>query len=184
MNYTTLSPEEAASDDAPRFPFAFLANDNTLIGADSLTGLCESMISGYSELEGLDERLGDPWLEARAAALTSLADTTQAVLLDQALSQHPDPRPVLSEEELTALLHPKGEEVLEFAEWPHDDIPLLLMATSYAPYSEIPAPSGDGIIWLNPHDERRFVDSIARLGLGTLYIDEAQLEEAGDLDEF
>ena len=76
-------------------------------------------------------------------------------------------------------MHPKDGEVLEFEEWT-SNTPMLLLATNYAPYTEVIPPEGDAIVWLNPHDERTFLMSLHRLGIGELWVNnEAALADQG-----
>lgn len=173
--FTRFTPEEATQvEDVTPHAFTFLLYDAHVISAPDYTGLCEALIDGYADIEESDLEGYDPHLAARVDALNDIATVAQANILaaDDSIIDR------VSEEALTALMAPKGGDVLEFHSWPYPDVPLLLMATDYMPYnSMVPAPEGDGIIWLNPHDERRFVASLARLGFGELFISEAMLEE-------
>ncbi|MBC9927308.1 hypothetical protein [Leucobacter sp. cx-169] len=183
--FTKLDPEAAAKPDAEVFPFTFLLQDNSLIGSDTLTGICEATIEGYADIGEADTADGvDEHLMARTDALASLGGTLQAVLLAEVSGRIPGTEEALSEDQLTALLHPKGAEVLEFDEWTHPDIPLILLATQYAPYNdEVIAPAGENIVWLNGHDERRFIQSLELVGMGSLLVNEAKLEERALLAE-
>ena len=64
------------------------------------------------------------------------------------------------------------EEVVDV--W-RSDVPLVLVTTSYAPFTDVPRPmsvEGDyefvkNIIWLDPSDELRFLQSLSRIGFIT-----------------
>lgn len=178
MSYTILSAEEAENLNTA-FPFAFLTLNNELVGADSRTGIVEGLIDGYESLTP-DEHDSDPWTSARYTLLAQAAAAAQVSLLDAAYDANPELEADLSEDELTALLHPKNEETLEFDAWVRDEVPLVMMATDYAPYSSTPQPDGDGIVWVNCHDERVFLNSLERLGFGTLWVHEAAAELLDD----
>lgn len=174
MTYTILSAAEAALKEHP-FPFAFLTLNNELIGSDSRTGICEGLIEDYENLSA-DESDPDPWATARFGLLATASGAAQATLIDVAYAQFPGLQESLSEDELTALLHPKDEDVLEFEAWPRDELPLILMAEGYAPYTDVTAPKGDGIVWVTSYDERQFLDSLERLGFGKLWVHTKALE--------
>lgn len=180
--FTRLTADQLLEDTQHTYPFVFLLSvDNTAIGADTLTGICDGLIDGYSELT--EDPDGDVWLEARIDALASFADVAQALALAEAGEEVVQS---LTEDELTALMHPKLGEVLEFDAWTREDVPLLLLATNYAPYNlDVFAPDGESIVWLNGADERRFILSLEKLGLGQLHVNEAAREIAElDLSEF
>lgn len=104
--------------------------------------------------------------ELRYDALTELATRVQAGLYLQALEDFDgDLNEVLNEFGMTAIMHPKDGAPLEFRDWPFDEVPLVLHATNYAPYSGLAAPAGENIIWADASDERSFLDSLSRLGV-------------------
>lgn len=167
MPFQNLSPKEAAV--APPSPFTFVtagADVETII-SNTLTGIVEAIISGYADLP---EPQGgyDAHLDSRIGALAGLASALQAGILASMQEGGLD----LTDDQLTALLHPKDGDVLEFEAW-DSPIPLMLLATNYIPFSDIVPPEGDSIVWLNPHNEKLFMDSVVQLGVGTLWINDS-----------
>lgn len=179
MTFTLLTADEFFHTDTD-FPFAFSTVSNEVIGADSRTGICEGIIDGYESLEPTAED-DEPWTTARFKFLADAAGAAQVALVDAAFEAHPGLAESLTEDEMTALFHPKDEEVLSFEAWPRDELPLILLADGYAGYTDVPRPAGDGIIWVDAHDERLFLDSLKRLGYGDLLVKEQSLEEL-DID--
>lgn len=167
MPFIKLNAEEAAAPDSPVFPFTFVTGGSPaeVFGSDSLTGIVEGLIEGYADLpEPVDGY--DAHLDARIGMLAGLANGLQAASI-AALEE--DGALNLSEDELTAVMHPKDAEVLQFDEWT-SSAPLLLLDSNYAPYTDVIPPEGDAIVWLNPHDERVFLMSLTRLGIGELWV--------------
>lgn len=167
VTFTTLTADEAAAESSPVFPFTFVTGGSPaeVFGSDTLTGICEALIDGYADLPEVEDGY-DAHLDARIGMLAGLANGLQAASI-AALEE--DGALNLTEDELTAVMHPKDAEVLEFEEWT-SNTPLLLLATNYAPYTEVIPPEGDAIVWLNPHDERTFLMSLHRLGIGQLWV--------------
>lgn len=176
MSFTILSRDEAAQDDAPRFPYSFVTVDGTLIGANDYTGLCEALIDGYADIEPVEGE--DPHMIARFHVLAKIAGGRQAMVLAADDEINTDE---LNEDELTALFTPKDGKTLLFEHWPHDNIPLILLAEQYVPFTEFPAPTGDGIIWVSSHTELRFVHSLVKLGFGTAWVD-PEMRDALDIE--
>ncbi|MHA3723734.1 hypothetical protein ACXR2T_07630 [Leucobacter sp. HY1910] len=180
MTYQTHDVEYALSGEVelPRFVFVTDGEDRQAICSDTLTGLCEAFIEGYDTLPEMTEDF-DPHLAARLDVLSGFADTLQAGILAAIEGEQPDFLAALSEDQVTALMHPKDAEILKFEAW-ESEIPLVLMAHQYMPYSDVPAPEGDAIVWLNAHDERRFLASLELMGLGQLLMRAEEAEEVVD----
>lgn len=176
MTHTTLEAEDALNSGGLTTAFAFITTADgveVVHCSDTRTGICEALLEGYDELpQGYGEH--DPHLDMRHVTLANLANTAQAVLLASIEESNPGIVAGLSEDQLTALMSPKDGEILDFDTW-DSDVPLLLLATQYAPVTAIPAPEGDTIIWLNAHDERVFIESLERLGFGRLIVNEELL---------
>jgi hypothetical protein len=127
--------------------------------ADSLSELVDQLIDGHRAVEA-DDRVA-----LRADALAQGAARASALIL----AGMGDDVSALSEDALTLLLHDRSAEVPEFSEW-DSNVPLFLMATNYAPYTDLTAPAGELIVWLNPHTERAFLDSLSALGIAELMV--------------
>lgn len=61
------------------------------------------------------------------------------------------------------LVVPDRTEPLEIESW-HHPVPLVLVTTLYAPYSDVPPVQGD-VVWLDPRDERFMLESLSDAGV-------------------
>lgn len=119
--------------------------------ASGFAGLVDQILPGH-ESAGAEERM-----LLRLDALAVAASIAQAaVLVDVDLDD-------FDEDTLTVLFHDRSAQVIEFAEWA-GDVPLLLLATSYEPFSATPAPTGEHIVWLDPSTERTFIEALCACG--------------------
>ena len=149
------------------WPFIFVGPDGAAVFADTRTEIVDAMIDCY--LDMLDPvSMDDQALEARLDSLASLGSQAQAGIL-ASLADQEDILPALDDNKLTALFAPKDSWPIPIASW-NEQIPLLLLVTNFAPYTEVPAPSGDAIIWLDPTTETSYIDSLAKLGVGELHV--------------
>lgn len=176
MTFEVYTAETVDAFGAQRYPFAFLTFEPVMICASTRTGIIEGIIDGYEQLTA-DAEDNDPWLTLRFLTLARIAGNIQAVILADATEKHPELVASLSEDEMTVLLHPRDEAAPVFEEWPIAEIPLILMETSYAPYTEFPRPKGANILWVNPHTEGQFIESLEALGFGELFLNEEALME-------
>ena len=81
---------------------------------------------------------------------------------DAATAGH-DPR-TCTEDELSALFAPHCEgPAVQAGVW-DDAVPLTLVATDYAPFTDVGAPTGNVRV-IDPSDERTFCESLDALGL-------------------
>lgn len=138
--------------------FVFLFTDGAKIVAETRTGLVEQVIDGYNKPNSSVEDL----YEARVDSLTVLSSTVQVAIVADSVASLPV-------DALNVLLGRKDDHVPVFDRWPYET-PLILFATGYAPYTDIPAPSGDSLVWVNPHNEETFLSSLTALGLGELFV--------------
>ncbi|WP_433673855.1 hypothetical protein [Microbacterium gorillae] len=127
--------------------------------ADTVSELVDQLIDGHG---GADE---DTQLGLRVDALAHHAGQAQAVVLAAA----GDASAQLDEDALTVILHDRHSEAPVFDSW-ESDAPLFLMATSFAPYTDVPCPSGDTIVWLDPSTERSFLDALGAVGVAELMV--------------
>jgi hypothetical protein len=75
-----------------------------------------------------------------------------------------------TEDTLIALSMDKWEMFDEIAEWNHK-VPLVLVATGYAPYNSTPRPTGN-VLWLDPFTETTYLETLAEIGLIELMVRE------------
>lgn len=73
-----------------------------------------------------------------------------------------------SEDELTILLGDRSQALGEIGKWDLE-VPLVLVATDYFPYTSSVKPEGN-ILWVNPHNETTFLDSLTEIGVIELHV--------------
>lgn len=147
----TVGPNDPIDSE---LPVAWLQPNGSAIMADTLTEVVASIVDGYDDAGDEDA------LAARHDALVAIATDAQVVLLDDVDLAS------LSELELTMVSTDK--DILVTGAWT-GPVPLLLIATSYEPYTGSPVPDGE-VVLLDPYTERTFLDSLVKLGLGELMV--------------
>jgi len=129
--------------------------------AETVSDLVDGMIAGHAFAD--DEQR----LVLRALFLAEHANAVQATILAD-VAHHYE----LGEDALTVLLHDRVVETVAFDRW-DSDIPLILIATGYAPFTDRPRPAGDAIIWLDPSTEISFLQSVSAVGPVAWYVSDA-----------
>lgn len=139
----------------------WVARNGDAIFADSLSDIVAVLIPGYDDLD--DEHEDDLHLNARIDTLAPLARRAQELVL--ADLAHREVR--LSDEELNAALMDK-EKPVTLRRWVPAE-PLVLLATTYEPFTDAPAPEG-AVLWLDPTNEAAFLGSLNKIGEGELWV--------------
>lgn len=154
-------------EDGTPWPFA-LAKGNTSVFADSTTDVVAHLIPGYGDLaqdvDGNEQALILRW---KTAVMTA-SDVQALICADRAKEGLFDPANE-SEETLTALFQDKtiaGEDV---ESWDNENVPLVLIATDYEPFTER-APISGNVLWVDPSDETAFLNSLSALGVVEFYV--------------
>lgn len=162
----TLPDQLPVREDGSQFPFA-LAWDDRAVLAETRTELTAAVIDGYADLPEGEE--GDTQaLFARYESTVQIANTMQQVLAARAAEEGTFDPSVESEDVLTALFTDRGQKIDEIAEWTHS-VPLVLVATEYAPYTSATRPAGN-VSFLDPYTETTYLDSLSGLGVIELYV--------------
>lgn len=133
----------------------FTWTDGNTLTANTMTDLVKEII-GHTYTPDEPERA----LIARFETLADLASKTQAIILNSL-----DNITSYTENQLTAALTDKRNPI-PLNTW-DADFPLILIATGYQPYTDLPRPKGETLL-LNPHTERSFLEAFTHLGLATL----------------
>lgn len=157
---------------AARFPFAISFNDSAVF-ADTRTELTSELIEGYAEIpegEAGDEQA----LIARYRSAVDIANATQGLIAGQASESGQFDQTTETEDVLTALFTEKDQKIDEIAEWNHS-VPLVLVASGYAPYNSTPRPTGN-VLWLDPFTETTYLQTLAEIGLIELVVRDDQAE--------
>lgn len=171
------APTSPVHEDGTRYPYAMHFDGGKYIGyADSPAELLGLLINGYADLDPQGQQ------EARIRLAIGVQTVVQAAINAEAMSS--DAWEELSDEERAILNGPRYEQPHGWGDpegmgdvWESEDVPLVLVETGYAPYSDIDKPiSGiadvlnpPNIYWLRPVDEFEFLTSIANTGHIDLY---------------
>lgn len=153
--------------DKSRFALSFF--DRTA-ESDSLTELTGALISGYN-VE--DEKVA---LEQRYSAAVSLVNARQAEVAVEA-AEAGEAIDDYTEEQLTALFTTRDEVITVPGDTWESAIPLLLIATDYAPYTDRVKPVGN-VKFVDPLNERTFLGSLSDIGALTLHVREGEAAAA------
>ncbi|WP_159599117.1 hypothetical protein [Agromyces humi] len=149
--------DHVLKDDGTPWPFALNTGDRTVY-ADTLTDLAAELIPGYAELPDSYDGDVDAFI-ARVHAASMIANRSQAQLI--AATEWFD-LAAANEEVATALLAPRGQATNQYAGNWDGPVPLVLVSTDYAPYTDVPLPTGD-VSFIDPTDEQTFIHSLADL---------------------
>lgn len=141
--------------------------DGAEIAADSRSQLVDQIIPGHGDLPVTEAGIATA-LGLREDHLASLAQRAQAIVMASLTVHNPEAIQELNEDALTAIYHDRGSEQIAIDVW-DSDIPLFVMASSYAPYTEVPRPRGDQVVFLDSLNETTFLDSVVATGLAELY---------------
>ena len=169
MKVTVDSPPPGTGPEPPPhesvWPF-LMAHGDQITWADTRTELVGALIDGYDGiLDGPDGLAEATWARYRQAVAVA-ADVQASILLDATEKGAFDPEQLAAtpdgEAVLNALMVERTVPLTEMAEWTFE-VPLVLVATDYAPFTDRPQPSGR-IIWMDPSDEARHLDSLERVG--------------------
>lgn len=148
-------------DDDLAWPYAMATEAGTLF-ADTVTELVAELIPGYGEIpETADGATAA--LHARYEAAVSHANLIQGLLAAVGNAEGDFDAATESESTLTALFADREQFVADFTAWEHK-VPVVLIATDYAPYTDVPRPSGN-ITWLDPATETSLLQSLRELGV-------------------
>lgn len=148
-------------EDGSEYPFS-MAWGNRAVLADTRTEVTAEIIDGYADLPDTEE--GDTEaLYGRYRASVHFANTLQQVLAANATEEGTFDASVESEDVLTALFTDRSEKIDEISSWTHP-IPLVLVATEYAPYGTATKPTGN-VLWVDPFTETTFLETLSGLGI-------------------
>lgn len=145
------------------WPYCMYFQDGGMVAfADNYTDLLHALIPGYQKLNKQDRERERIRLGQGAAAYTQgyiLVDVDESTV---------------SPEEWKALIAPRGGTQPSITWW-ESDIPLILVETSYEPFTHIPRPAAKpsaersdedspAIWWVRPSDEEDFLTSLHEIG--------------------
>ncbi len=166
---------------APYRYCVILDNGNDYLYADTLQDILEYLIPGYSEAETDEE---ETVLRIRYAG--SAATMLQAAIIIQ---RERSKGTRLTDEEWGVLIAPKLGPNVARADWWTSDVPLVVVQTSYRPYTDSPRPAaaasegrkGSTLLWLRPAEPADFLTSLHEAGWFQL-MENTELEDADEED--
>jgi hypothetical protein len=169
-NFTDSNIELALNrDDGTSWYCALLRSDGAVVVADSLTELVADIVDDYVFEDTIEGARAS--LDARYDFAVDVIATRQAFHAF-AMSAEGDFDPAVeSEAVLTAIFAEKDQAVVDIEVWGHI-MPLLLIATDYAPYTKLAAPTGN-VQWVDPATELTLLLSLQELGDVELFINES-----------
>ena len=154
--------------------------------ANTLTELIGHLIPGYTDLEDDDATLARYTSAALTVAQIQQLAAAQATDVGTFDPEHAD------ESTLTAIfasrtvaapphsaLTPRPLNLPELGlplQWTCP-VPLYLTSTDYAPYTDLPRPTGN-VYWVDPATEHTFLATLAAIGVIALYIHQSDDTEA------
>lgn len=143
------------------YRFALTHGDGQVTVSDSLTGLVTVIIPDYPSLNTDPDAVADATL-ARVDHLTMVAAGVQDAILQTAAENGTFDPFECDDETLTALMCDR-RVAYTGGDWT-GDVPLVLLATDYQPYTPLKAPTGNTIL-LDGATEEAFLTSLASVGL-------------------
>lgn len=151
--------------DGQPWQFVMLYGDRMQAVADTATELLSLVVTGYDQLEPGD-------VEGAFLARFDHAAGVAALVQHSALQSALDAGYELTDDlATTAMMSAKTDPLPEsvfmaLPRW-NGPVPLLLVASHYAPYTTLPAPVGDAVILVDPYTEKGYLASLDQLGLVT-----------------
>lgn len=149
-------------DDGSQYPHAMYAADwSMVVFGDTLSDLVSALLGSYRSEDAEEQLRQRSEYAAEVAALIQAA-----VLVSTDLS-------ALSDEELEVLNMPRDPLGTPRIDSWDSEVPLILVRTSYGPYTDTPRPIGDrtlgNIVWLRPSTEIEFLQSLDAVGYIELF---------------
>lgn len=176
--------DHPAHPDGGTWPFLMIHGDQAT-WADTRTELIGALIEGYDTLPDDPTGYERGFVARYTQAVAVATDAQTSVLLDAGEKGHFDPdaltRTPEGEERIQALFGERtvaydptgtaldshrdetGTPVWDF------DVPLVLVATDYAPYTGLPAPTGR-VLYVDPSTETSYLDSLQSLNRVILFV--------------
>lgn len=159
---------QVRSDGSP-WPMALATGQATILG-ENAADLIAHLIPGYGDLADDDEGNDTALIMRWQTCVATASDVQALICADRVQEGRFDPT-VETEDALSVLFSDKTVPVEDFGSWDNPDVPLVLIATDYAPFAERPPVTGN-VVWLDPSDEVAFLRSLAALGVVEFYVHE------------
>lgn len=164
--------------DGSEWPHVLLMHDGSMLHADTPAEILGELIAGYAampdELRAKARRLhaakvADAAQDARIAFAQASGDFDETDADGAALAS------IMRADKGVSLLLETPDAPGTQANW-EPEVPLYLLTTSYAPEGEFP-PIGGNVLWLDPTDEQRYLDSLAEVKIFSYWRHDASRPE-------
>lgn len=176
MSFVILDPNDTTvpvNADGEEYRHILIRADETIAG-DSVTDLLEAIIDGYDQIDHTPE--GD----VEALGLRYDAAVHVANLAQMAQNEYVGIPEGITDDEYVALTADRSSPLAMDFEWTLDPT-LVLVATDYAPYTDIPAPEGN-VHFINPHTEESFLLTTSDVGVWSYMSKAHSAQDADDTE--
>ena len=168
MKVTVDSPPPGTGPEPPPhesvWPF-LMAHGDQITWADTRSELVAALIDGYDEIADSPDGVTEATWARYRQTMAVTADVQASILADATDKGAFDPEQLAATPEgetiLTALMVERTVPFTELVEWTFE-VPLVLIESDYAPFTDRARPDGR-IIWIDPSDERRYLESLERV---------------------
>lgn len=158
------------TEDGEDFPYVMVGEDSILF-SEGFGDLAAALLSDEIDYENasVDEKL-----ELRHDLAVAIATAAQGGVVSYLTDQGTLDPSALSETEINLIFGSKDSPVETGGEWDAKDtegtpIPVVLVSTHYAPFTDTDQVVGEGVKYIDPTDEEAFVRSLADIGVVELY---------------
>lgn len=160
MDISTHPEDIPTREDGTPYAVALVSTTSTLF-ADSFDELVAQLIPDYPVDQDTDEEVEEADA-LRYAYMVREADTLQERYAKRAI----DNGFLTADADETIrwiVTAPRSEHIaLPGDRWDIAELPVVLVTSNYAPFSEHVAPTGDALVWLDPTDSRTYIQSLAK----------------------
>ena len=159
--------EVPVHEDGTAYPFA-LSNPESTTFADTRTEIIAELLEGYGAIPEGEDGDGIALIARHEAALV-LASRLQEMLAADAVNNGTWNAAEASEDVLTAIFTPRSEGVAFDGQVWNETVPLVLVATSFAPLTDRERITGN-VLWIDPYTETTFLQTLGEANLIDLRI--------------
>lgn len=175
MTSVTINRDEYDEDNAPLtaegddYPYIMVGADKIIFSE----GFGDLTAALFDDVDYLDL---DPTaqLEHRHGLAVAVATSAQGGVVSHLTESGTLDLDSLDETQINLIFNSKENSYESDGDWSATDsagatIPLFLVSTMYAPFTEIEKITGEDVTYLDPTDEEKFIRSLAGVGIVELY---------------
>lgn len=157
--------KEIAKEEETNLPFKMSMVDGT-VAADNLIEIVAWLFNDRDYVNDTPEQAPEKRIECCCNVAENFQEHLAGYVQISGGWDHREDGPDIVE----LLTHPDRTTVIPLTSWRHP-VPLVLVRTLYAPHSDIPPVQGD-VIWIDPLDDKRMLDSLHKAQIITFTIKE------------